>query len=276
MRTTQHDIHPAIRWGCVVSVRIIIGDCRELRELPDASVNCCVTSPPYFGLRDYGVEGQMGLEPTPDEFVAGMVEVFREVRRVLRDDGVLFLNIGDSYVSQGGQRTYGSFDGATGRGCAPAQRVGACGKRGKAPEGSLARDCFCQSLCDACRAAYRIGKSHSGQQHAPTLSASSSASTPEHTESPCDRLPTSGSVLQRDRSLDATPDLPPIADHGCEPLPDAPVSTALASVQRPNRHSLDARILRAPCRWLVPAAGHHLVKAEPDARERARPLHQGA
>jgi DNA modification methylase len=83
-----------------VSVHILIGDCRErLRELPDASVHCCVTSPPYFGLRDYGVDGQMGLEPTPDEFVAGMVEVFREVRRVLRDDATLWLNIGDSYAS---------------------------------------------------------------------------------------------------------------------------------------------------------------------------------
>jgi DNA modification methylase len=85
-----------------MTVRILIGDCRErLAELPDASVHCCVTSPPYFGLRDYGVDGQMGLEPTPDEFVAGMVEVFREVRRCLRDDGVLWLNIGDSYAGGG-------------------------------------------------------------------------------------------------------------------------------------------------------------------------------
>jgi len=83
-----------------MTVRILIGDCRErLRELPDQSAHCCVTSPPYFGLRDYGVDGQMGLEPTPDEFVAGMVEVFREVRRVLRDDGTLWLNIGDSYCA---------------------------------------------------------------------------------------------------------------------------------------------------------------------------------
>jgi DNA modification methylase len=82
-----------------VSVRILIGDCRKrLRELSDGSAHCCVCSPPYFGLRDYGVDGQMGLEPTPDEFVAGMVEVFREVRRVLRDDGTLWLNIGDSYA----------------------------------------------------------------------------------------------------------------------------------------------------------------------------------
>lgn len=87
-----------------MTVRILIGDCRDkLRELPDASVNCCVTSPPYFGLRDYGHEGQMGLEPTPDEFVAGMVEVFREVRRVLRDDGTLWLNIGDSYATNPGK-----------------------------------------------------------------------------------------------------------------------------------------------------------------------------
>ena len=57
-----------------------------------------VTSPPYWGLRDYGVDGQMGLEGTPEEYVAGMVDVFREVRRVLRDDGTLWLNLGDSYA----------------------------------------------------------------------------------------------------------------------------------------------------------------------------------
>lgn len=85
-----------------MSVQILIGDCRErLAELPDASVHCCVTSPPYFGLRDYGVDGQMGLEATPDEFVSGMVAVFREVRRVLHDDGTLWLNIGDSYSGSG-------------------------------------------------------------------------------------------------------------------------------------------------------------------------------
>jgi DNA modification methylase len=83
-----------------VSVRVIIGDVREkLAELPDESVHCVVTSPPYFGLRDYGVPGQIGLEPTPDAYVAEMVAVFREVRRVLRKDGVLWLNLGDSYSS---------------------------------------------------------------------------------------------------------------------------------------------------------------------------------
>jgi len=78
---------------------ILIGDCREmLATLPDNSVHTCVTSPPYFGLRDYGVDGQIGLEQTPDEFVAELVEVFREVRRVLREDGTLWLNLGDSYA----------------------------------------------------------------------------------------------------------------------------------------------------------------------------------
>jgi DNA modification methylase len=82
-----------------VTVRILQGDCREvLRTLDAASVHCSVTSPPYFGLRDYGVADQIGLEPTPAEYVEQMVAVFREVRRVLRDDGTLWLNLGDSYA----------------------------------------------------------------------------------------------------------------------------------------------------------------------------------
>jgi DNA modification methylase len=73
-------------------------DClKGLKQLDDNSINCCVTSPPYWGLRDYGVEGQFGLESTPEEYVAKMVEVFREVKRVLRKDGTLWLNLGDSY-----------------------------------------------------------------------------------------------------------------------------------------------------------------------------------
>ncbi len=80
--------------------RIIQGDCIDgLRTLPDASVHCCVTSPPYWGLRNYGHDGQIGLEATPEAYVARMVDVFREVRRVLRDDGTLWLNLGDSYAA---------------------------------------------------------------------------------------------------------------------------------------------------------------------------------
>lgn len=82
---------------------LIRGDARRL-PLADRSVHCCVTSPPYFGLRDYGTAGQIGLEETPDDFVAAMVAVFREVRRVLRDDGTLWLNLGDSYNAYNGNR----------------------------------------------------------------------------------------------------------------------------------------------------------------------------
>lgn len=81
------------------TVRILIGDVlTRLREMPDESVHCCVTSPPYFGLRDYGCEGQIGLEPTPATYVAALGEVFAEVCRVLRKDGTLWLNMGDSYA----------------------------------------------------------------------------------------------------------------------------------------------------------------------------------
>jgi DNA modification methylase len=80
--------------------KILLGDCRDtLKTLEAGSVQTCVTSPPYYGLRDYGVGGQIGLEETPEEYVNQLVEVFREVRRVLADDGTLWLNLGDSYAS---------------------------------------------------------------------------------------------------------------------------------------------------------------------------------
>jgi DNA modification methylase len=82
--------------------KILIGDVIEqLKTLDDNLVDCVVTSPPYWGLRDYGVEGQLGLEKSPQEFIDNMVNVFREVRRVLKDDGTLWLNIGDSYSGSG-------------------------------------------------------------------------------------------------------------------------------------------------------------------------------
>ena len=85
--------------------KIEFGDCREtLRRWAAEGVKAqmCVTSPPYFGLRDYGHEGQIGLEQTPEQYIAAMVEVFRRVRDVLADDGTLWLNIGDSYAGGGG------------------------------------------------------------------------------------------------------------------------------------------------------------------------------
>ena len=89
-----------------MSTTIINTDCRLALDffVPEGSVQTCITSPPYFGLRDYGVEGQLGLERTPEEYVSNMVEVFRGVRKALRDDGTLWLNIGDSYNAHPGQR----------------------------------------------------------------------------------------------------------------------------------------------------------------------------
>lgn len=79
---------------------LICGDVIDgLQTIPDGCVHCVVTSPPYWGLRDYGIDGQMGLESSPDEYVTRLVGVFREVRRVLRDDGVCWLNLGDSYAT---------------------------------------------------------------------------------------------------------------------------------------------------------------------------------
>lgn len=81
----------------ILNMDVIAG----LKSLPEKSVHCVVTSPPYWGLRDYGVEGQIGLEKTPEEYVSKMVQVFREVRRVLRDDGTAWVNMGDNYATGG-------------------------------------------------------------------------------------------------------------------------------------------------------------------------------
>jgi site-specific DNA-methyltransferase (cytosine-N4-specific) len=90
----------------VVETNIICGDSLcELEKMSSESVQCCVTSPPYLGLRDYGVDGQLGMESTPSEYVAKLVEVFGQVRRVLTSDGVLWLNLGDSYAGSRGAQS---------------------------------------------------------------------------------------------------------------------------------------------------------------------------
>jgi DNA modification methylase len=95
---SRHDLGARV----MATLTILIGDCLEvLCGLPDGMAQTCVTSPPYYGLRDYGCAGQIGLEETPDAYVARLVDVFREVRRVLRDDGTLWLNLGDSYAAGG-------------------------------------------------------------------------------------------------------------------------------------------------------------------------------
>jgi DNA modification methylase len=106
------------------------GDCREvLAQLPSESVHTVVTSPPYFGLRDYGVQGQLGLEATPEAYVANMVAVFGEVRRVLREDGTVWLNLGDSYwrdPKRGNQENGGHAGLHTGRGAAAGMQHKRC------------------------------------------------------------------------------------------------------------------------------------------------------
>ena len=94
-----------------MNAQILVGDVRtRLAEIPDASVQTCITSPPYWGLRDYGQDEQIGLEQSPQDYVDAMVEVFREVKRVLRDDGTLWLNLGDSYVGGKGSSGQGSAE----------------------------------------------------------------------------------------------------------------------------------------------------------------------
>lgn len=95
--------------------KIITGDALEqLKNFPDCSVDCCVTSPPYYGLRDYGVEGQIGLEETPEEYIDHLVKVFREVKRVLKNDGTLWIVVGDSYAGSGkGRNKDGAYNDKT-------------------------------------------------------------------------------------------------------------------------------------------------------------------
>tara|TARA_R100000655_G_scaffold34712_1_gene67509 strand:+ start:3049 stop:4011 length:963 start_codon:yes stop_codon:yes gene_type:complete len=98
-----------------LNIEILQGDCIEsLKKLEDQSINTCITSPPYWGLRNYNDESkQLGMEDTPEEFVENLVNVFREVKRVLRDDGTVWLNLGDSYnTTQAGNKTWGDGVGA--------------------------------------------------------------------------------------------------------------------------------------------------------------------
>ena len=119
--------------------RILIGDCIEMvRTLPDESVHTCVTSPPYFGLRDYGVNGQIGLEETPAEFIARLVELFREVRRVLRNDGTVWVNMGDTYASR--PNGTGGFGGQGGDAPHVAIRTANARRSSQVPQGLKHKD----------------------------------------------------------------------------------------------------------------------------------------
>lgn len=264
--------------------RFYHGDVRAvLATLPAQSVQTCVTSPPYWGLRDYGTAGwdggdakcqhlvrengadhatrsglgggtsttghqregfkaacprcgarridaQLGLEATPESYVANMVAVFREVRRVLRDDGTVFLNLGDSYFhtnpsgpqGQNGQRANRQFT-AEGLG-GGARHEGAYDRRDKERSGFPDHGCACRSLCDGCRAAYRLGRSHSAGLHAPTLAPSPSAPSRERTASASDHLPTWDSAHLASQPAISIPDQPQTSGHA-----DAPLRVSLAS-----------------------------------------------
>jgi len=227
-----------------MGVRIVTGDVRErLRGLADNSVHACITSPPYWGLRSYIAEGdplkplEIGLEQTYSEYIEKMVAVFREVRRVLRADGTVFLNLGDSYFNSGqgpqgktGQRATRLSPSAGVR------RAAACDTGGKAPGDYPAHDCLCRSLCDACRAAYRIGKAHSGLSRASTPLVSNSVSSPARTESQCARLPTSDLAPQGDRTAVAILDRPPALHRECA-RPLASLASTTFESSRPHQEA---------------------------------------
>ena len=122
-------------------INVRIGDSRDvLKEIHDKSVHCCITSPPYYGLRDYGVDGQIGLEQTPEEYVNELVKVFREVKRVLRDDGTLWLNLGDSYSgSNKGKMSDGSLVGGQKQRTNKGTMIGSITKTGT-PQGLKPKD----------------------------------------------------------------------------------------------------------------------------------------
>ncbi|WP_314408846.1 site-specific DNA-methyltransferase [Pseudomonas kuykendallii] len=121
--------------------QILIGDALEqLRTLPAQSVHTCVTSPPYYGLRDYGVDGQIGLEQTPAEFIDRLVAVFAEVRRVLRDDGTCWVNMGDSYASIAGGYAPSGSAGKHDTVSAATRGAVLRGRRRSPPDGFKAKD----------------------------------------------------------------------------------------------------------------------------------------
>ncbi len=107
-RKMQGDMDPQVAINRPEGV-VYLGDALEaLKTLPSNSVSSCITSPPYWGLRDYGIPNQIGAEENLEEYIQKLVRVFREVRRVLKDDGSLWLNIGDTYTS--GNRTWRALD----------------------------------------------------------------------------------------------------------------------------------------------------------------------
>ncbi len=295
--------------------RILEGDVMEmLRTLPDESVQCCITSPPYWGLRDYGLpasvwpvpqsnaggdaratadrkvgatncehewvteeveremrrglglkdsvantrggaikaaevgwqrfergscrlcgawRGCLGLEPTPEMYVEHLVSVFREVRRVLRNDGVLFLNLGDSYYSRPAKGGSGTFNGRNGRGegYARGRSATSCDTSDRELVDYPASDCPSENLCDECREA-ALRKSHRDCQRGPTPIASPCEPILACKVSAHGHLPTSDSFLREDHSAVAIESPEQSAFLSDAPLPVSPLSTQFQSSEQ--------------------------------------------
>ena len=206
-----------------MSTRILVGDCRvTLPTLPERSVRCCVTSPPYWGLRDYGHGDQIGLESTPDAYVEQLVAVFREVRRVLTDDGTLWLNLGSSYFGStqtGGNNGFNASGGVGGfkqarqfrrpssgdkrpiqsRADAPAY-----GTDGRALQDSTGAGSAYSGLCDGCLADFLTHRDCIAGNVQPTEQSAPLPSQTDRDSEPSDSAPASLDVSPLDVQASTT------------------------------------------------------------------------
>lgn len=195
-----------------MTIQILQADARKI-PLADASVDCVVTSPPYWGLRDYGIKDAIGLEQSWDEYLSEMMQVFAEAWRVLKPTGTCFVNMGDSYWNSGAggnpedsphkkQKTNSGSCGVL----AHARRAGVYGTSGKELEGSPKRDCLCGNLCGVCRVVYQNHTTRNDGLPESMLRASLSLSNHgRRVSAPC-HLPTSDSTPLAGHISNATPD----------------------------------------------------------------------
>lgn len=190
--------------------QILCGDAlKTLKELPAESIDCCITSPPYYGLRDYETDGQIGLEKTWQEYIGKLIKVFNEVKRILKKEGTLFLNLGDSYAGSGKGRNADGTPGKTeslnknNRGSmsgvilpSNAGSEESYDTSDKEVEDYSKNDCLCENLCGECRRAYQIGKFYSENSLVPKQVFLPSLPNHEHKESASDHFPTSDFSLR--------------------------------------------------------------------------------
>ena len=244
-----------------MSVRIMVGDCLyRLRDMPDESVHCVITSPPYWGLRSYkGDPGMIGLEPTFEEHLENLVAVFREVRRVLRSDGVCFVNYGSAYWgggrgkgSEGSKKrtSAGSLIDPIARGTETSQSH----QHSHAPERGTSctglrdcqeRDCVCSGLCGECQAALRghWSRSDDTSRPLPGLAPSASASEDGKDHPDCSPPPPS----QPDAPASNTPKSSPPLPGACSPE-RTPAASSSRSVERSEPHGAPRSACTGCCR----------------------------